>query len=56
VEVATDDGTVVTGRVTGADDTGADLQAEPDDEAPRRVLYRDVRRALIQVEFARKEG
>jgi ribosome maturation factor RimP len=56
VEVATDDGTVVTGRVSGADDTGADLDVAADDGAPQRVHYRDVRRALVQVEFARKEG
>jgi ribosome maturation factor RimP len=56
VEVATDAGAVVTGRVSGADDVGADLDVGADDGAPLRVLYRDVRRALVQVEFARREG
>lgn len=77
VEVAQVDGTVLTGRVTGADDTGADLAVpvaatraghrasnraddRADDRAdelpPHRVPYTEVRRALVQVEFARKEG
>jgi len=69
VEVALVDGTVVTGRVTGADDTGADLAVpaatsrgghrasdRADDPTPHRVPYTEVRRALVQVEFARKEG
>lgn len=73
VEVARVDGTVLTGRVTGADDTGADLAVTAaddradrrgrnravdgaDDLPPQRVPYTEVRRALVQVEFARKEG
>ena len=53
VEVATTDGPLVTGRVTAADEAGAVLDVDGD---PRRVPYTEVRRALVQVEFARKEG
>ncbi len=53
VEVATTTGPVVTGRITAADDTGADLDV---DAVSHRVPFTEVRRALVQVEFARKEG
>jgi ribosome maturation factor RimP len=53
VEVAVTDGPVMTGRITAADEAGADLDVQGE---PRRVAYTEVRRALIQVEFARKEG
>lgn len=53
VEVTVHDGPGVTGRLRAADDNGADLDA---DGEPQRVRYADVRRALVQVEFARKEG
>ncbi len=43
----------VTGRITIADEDGADLDV---DGEPVRVSYADVVRARVQVEFARKEA
>ncbi|MDO9378211.1 MAG: ribosome maturation factor RimP [Nocardioidaceae bacterium] len=42
----------IEGRITAADDDGADLDVEG---SPVRVSYADVRKARIQVEFNRKE-
>jgi ribosome maturation factor RimP len=58
VTVARTEGPEVTGRITAADDDGADLEVGSGREAPstQRVEYAQIRRALIQVEFARKEG
>ncbi len=53
VQVQTGDAPAVTGRITGADDTGVDLDV---DGATRRLDYTDVTDARVQVEFARKEG
>jgi ribosome maturation factor RimP len=50
------DGTQVTGRVGGSDDSGATLDVSG---APRRLEYADVAKALVQIEFNRptsKEG
>jgi ribosome maturation factor RimP len=54
----TEGGPEVTGRITAADDNGADLAVGSGRQASgtERVEYAQVRRALIQVEFARKEG
>jgi len=43
----------LTGRILAADEHGADVDV---DGAPHRVPYGDVKRALVQVEFTRKEG
>jgi ribosome maturation factor RimP len=40
----------IIGRVTGADDSAAELEV---DGQPRRLHYSDVVRALVQVEFSR---
>lgn len=58
VTVARTEGPEVTGRITAADDDGADLEVASGREAPstHRMEYAQIRRALIQVEFARKEG
>ena len=53
VEVTTTDGPPLTGRITAADEAAAVVDVDGD---PRRVPYSEVRRALVQVEFARKEG
>lgn len=50
VEVRRVDGTTVTGRVTAADDEGADLDVGG---TLTRVPYADIRRALVQLEFRR---
>lgn len=42
----------LTGRIVAADQEGADLDV---DGTQHRVPYADVERALVQVEFARKE-
>jgi len=46
-------GGTVSGRITSADDDGADLDV---DGTAHRVAYADVARATVTVEFARKEG
>lgn len=50
VEVRRVDGAAVVGRVTAADEEGADLDV---DGAPVRIPYAEVRRALVQLEFRR---
>ncbi len=51
VELA--DGESVTGRLLGSDDTSAELEI---DGAPRSVPFADVTRAIVQVEFDRKDS
>jgi ribosome maturation factor RimP len=51
VAVTKTDGGKVTGRVTAADDDGADLLAG---DTPVRVAYADVRTAKVEVEFTRE--
>ena len=53
VEVRTPDGPSLTGRITGADDDGVDLDV---DGVAHRLAYTDVTNARVQVEFARKES
>ena len=53
MEVQTPDGPSLTGRITGADDDGVDLDV---DGVTHRLAYTDVTNARVQVEFARKEG
>jgi ribosome maturation factor RimP len=45
------DGSQLTGRVAASDDTGVTLDAEG---AERRLVYDDIAKALVQVEFNRK--
>jgi hypothetical protein len=45
------DGSTVTGRVHGADETGVDLLIGDHGE-PRRLQYSNVNRAQVQIEFA----
>ncbi len=51
VKAALVDGSEVTGRITGSDDTAATLDV---DGARRELAYADVVKALVQVEFNRK--
>lgn len=53
VEVRRTDGTTVTGRITAADDAGADLDAGSE---AVRVDYAEVRTARVQLEFRRPPG
>jgi len=56
VVAAGTDGPEVTGRIAAVDDVGADLEVDTDGTlVPHRVEYAQIRRALVQVEFARKE-
>jgi len=50
VKVTLTDDTELTGRIVGADETGADLDV---DGATRRVDFGDVAKARIQIEFRR---
>ncbi|KWW99700.1 ribosome maturation factor RimP [Carbonactinospora thermoautotrophica] len=50
VQVTLKDGTQLLGRVLDTDEEGATLEVR---ETPRRVVYSDVARAKVQVEFAR---
>ena len=50
VKVTLADGTELTGRIVGADETGADLDVEGE---ARRVDFGDVAKARIQIEFKR---
>jgi len=57
VVVGRTEGPEMTGRIAAADDVGADLEVDSGGSpVPQRVEYAQIRRALIQVEFARKEG
>jgi ribosome maturation factor RimP len=47
------DGSTVTGRIRGSDDEGVILEV---DGAERTLPYGDVTKALVQIEFNRKEG
>ena len=53
VKATLGDGTVVTGRVTDADDTGVVLDVAG---TARRLLQAEVRTAAVQVEFSRVPG
>ncbi len=50
VELSTLAGELITGRITGADQLGAELDVAG---RSRRVAFADVRRAVVQVEFSR---
>ena len=51
VRAELDDGTQVTGRVTGSDDAGVTLDVSG---APTRLEYAAIAKALVQVEFNRR--
>lgn len=51
VKATLTDGTEVTGRITEADETGADVEV---DGTPRRLEYAEVVRAKVQIEFKRE--
>jgi len=53
VKVSTADGSTLTGRITGSDDQGADVDVEG---TSTRLAYTDVDKARIQIEFNRKEA
>ena len=53
VAVTLTDGTALTGRVTSSDDTSALLEV---DGSERDVAFADVDRAIVQVEFDRKDS
>ncbi|MBX6390904.1 MAG: ribosome maturation factor RimP, partial [Frankia sp.] len=63
VEARRTDGTVLVGRVLGADEEGVDLavptgparRGRPPRSRIERLLFRDVSRAVVQVEFGRPE-
>ena len=52
VKVTLDDGSDVTGRVADSGEAGVTLEV---DGTLREISYADVRKALVQVEFNRKE-
>ncbi|MFT8396282.1 ribosome maturation factor RimP [Propionibacterium sp.] len=52
VKVVLDDDEVVVGRITAADEDGADLDVGA---SPRRVGYPGVRKAIVQVEMKRSK-
>ena len=54
VDVKLADGSRVRGRIQAADDEGAEVLVQVDEQV--RVAYADVARATIEVEFARAEG
>ncbi|HEY0902627.1 MAG TPA: ribosome maturation factor RimP [Marmoricola sp.] len=51
VKAALTDGAEVTGRITEADESGADVEV---DGTPRRLEYAEVARAKVQIEFKRE--
>ncbi|HEX8003289.1 MAG TPA: ribosome maturation factor RimP [Mycobacteriales bacterium] len=51
VNVSLKDGTQVLGRIQAADDDGAELLTQVDEQT--RVAYADVSRATVEVEFSR---
>jgi ribosome maturation factor RimP len=51
VKVALHEGDPVTGRITGSDDAGADLDV---DGTARRVEYAEVKKAKVQIEFKKE--
>jgi ribosome maturation factor RimP len=53
VKVTLEDGSAVTGRITGSDDLAATLDV---DGAAHEVAYTHVAKALVQIEFNRKSG
>ncbi|GAA3522167.1 ribosome maturation factor RimP [Nocardioides daeguensis] len=53
VKVSLADDVTVTGRIGASDDEGVDLEVEG---AQRRVAYTEVRKALVQIEFNRKDS
>ncbi|MCL8027105.1 ribosome maturation factor RimP [Nocardioides bruguierae] len=52
VKVVLADGTTVTGRLTGSDDAGAELEVSG---SARTVAFDEVTKALVQIEFNRTE-
>lgn len=50
VQVNLGDGSAMTGRITGADDDGVDLDV---DGSVRRLAYDEIGKAVVQVEFNR---
>ena len=52
VKVTLADDATVTGRIGASDDEGVDLTV---DGSERRVAYAEVRKALVQIEFNRKD-
>ena len=53
VKVTFEDGTSVTGRITDSAEEHATVEVSG---APREVVYAEVRKALVQVEFNRPKG
>ncbi len=53
VSVELEGGESVTGRLLGSDDTSAELEVDGD---PRTVPFAEVTRAIVQVEFDRKDS
>ncbi|MDN5743834.1 MAG: ribosome maturation factor RimP [Nocardioidaceae bacterium] len=53
VKVATHDGAEVAGRIGVSDDDGVSLEVGSGDQ---RILYADISRALVQIEFNRKSA
>jgi ribosome maturation factor RimP len=55
VKVTFDEGEPVTGRITGSDDEGADLDVEgAQGSVQRRVPFAEVKKAKIQIEFKKE--
>lgn len=52
VKVVTTAGETVTGRIMASDDDGATLDAAG---SPRRIGYAEMKKALVQIEFNRKD-
>jgi ribosome maturation factor RimP len=53
VRVTLADGGVVTGRISGSDDAGVTLEVGGEE---RTIAYADVAKALVQIEFNRKDA
>ena len=53
VKVTSHDGSTMTGRITGSDDSSASLDVDGTD---RKVVFADVAKAKVQIEFNRKES
>jgi len=53
VKVTSRDGSTMTGRITGSDDSSASLDVDGTD---RQVAFADVAKAKVQIEFNRKES
>lgn len=53
VKVTSHDGSTMTGRISGSDDSSASLDVDGTD---RKVVFADVAKAKVQIEFNRKES